>query len=35
MWKASWDQYHYETNDNPTTSIIIFDDVKEVFLAKK
>ena len=35
MWKASWGISHGDTCDNPTTSKIAFDDIKEVFHAKK
>jgi hypothetical protein len=33
MWKASWGLSHY--GNNPTTSKIIFDNIKEIFLAKE
>ena len=33
MWKALWGQSHH--GDNPTTSKITFDNIKEVFLAKE
>ena len=35
MWKASCGLYHWETHENPTTSKITFDDIKEAFLAKE
>ena len=35
MWKASWGISHWDTHDKPTTSKIVFDDIKEVFHAKK
>jgi len=35
MWKASWGLSHWETHDNPTTSKITFNDIKEAFLAKE
>ena len=34
MWKASCGLSQWETYDNPTPSIITFDDLKEDFLAK-
>ena len=35
MWKTSWGLSHWETHDNPTTSKMAYDDIKEVFLAKE
>ena len=35
MWKTSWDLSHWYTHDNPTTSKITYDDIKEAFLAKE
>jgi hypothetical protein len=35
MWKATWGPCHWETNDNPTSSKITFDDLKEVLLGKE
>ena len=34
MWKASWNLSHWETHANPTSKIV-FDDIKEAFLAKE
>ena len=31
MWKTSWSLSHWDTLDNPTTSKIAYDDVKEAF----
>ena len=35
MWKASWDLFHKETQDNIKPSEIKFEDPKEFFLAKE
>jgi hypothetical protein len=35
MWKASQVLSQWEARDNPTTSKITVDDLKEVFLAKE
>ena len=35
MWKTSWRLSHREIHDNPTTSKIAYDDIKEALLAKE
>jgi hypothetical protein len=35
MWKASYGISYWDTHDKPTTSKIVFDDIEEVFHAKK
>ena len=35
MWKVSWGLSHWESHDNPTTSKIAFNDIKEAILAKE
>ena len=35
MWKTLWGLSHWGTPNNPTTSRIVYDDIKVAFLAKK
>jgi hypothetical protein len=35
MWKASWGPSHWKPHNNPTTSKIALNDIKEVYLSKE
>ena len=35
MWKTSWGLSQWDTHDNPSTSNLMYDDIKKVFHAKE
>jgi hypothetical protein len=35
MWNTSWGLSQWDTHDNPITSKITYDDIKEAFLVKE